>query len=103
MVARLWLCSLGLFTPLLVAGSQQPVSPGASVQKSQGNTTQTTPNSLKAPPPQGLQAPWDIRQMLSELNAQNAQLKPLLQKMHPQQWLDNGAPPAYASQYMDAQ
>jgi hypothetical protein len=103
MVARLWLCLLGLFTPLLAAGTQQPGSPGASVQKSQGNTTQTTPNSLKAPPPQGLQAPWDIRQMLSELNAQNAQLKPLLQQMHPQQWLDNGAPPAYASQYMDAQ
>jgi hypothetical protein len=55
----------------------------------------------KAPAPQGLQAPWDIRQMLTEVNAQNQKLKPLLDQMHPQQWLDNGAPPTYASQYID--
>lgn len=53
------------------------------------------------PAPQGLQAPWDIRQMLTEVNAQNQKLKPLLDQMHPQQWLDNGAPPTYASQYID--
>ena len=53
-------------------------------------------------PPQGLQTPWDIQQMLAVLNKQNQQLKPLLDRMHPQQWLDNGAPAAYASQYLDA-
>ena len=31
--------------------------------------------------------------MLAEMNAQNQKLKPLLDQMHPQQWLDNGAPP----------
>lgn len=57
--------------------------------------------TTNVPPPQGLQAPWDVRQMLQEMNAQNQKLKPLLDQMHPQQWLDNGAPPAYASQYID--
>lgn len=40
--------------------------------------------------------------MLSELNAENEKLEPLIAQMHPQQWLDNGAPPAYASQYLEA-
>jgi hypothetical protein len=71
----------------LILPAQQAVPPGPATN---------------APPPQGLQAPWDIRQMLDEMNAQNKKLKPLLDQMHPQQWLDNGAPPAYASQYLDA-
>lgn len=41
--------------------------------------------------------------MLSVLNAQNQKLKPILDGMHPKQWLDNGAPPAYVNQYNDAQ
>jgi hypothetical protein len=60
------------------------------------------PSAAKAPPPQGLQAPWDLRQMLAALNAQNEKMKPLLDAMHPRQWLDNGAPSAYVSQYQDA-
>src|SRR5690349_8292695 len=56
----------------------------------------------KATPPIGLQAPWDIRQMLVAMNAENEKLKPLFDHMHPQQWIDNGAPAAYASQYLDA-
>jgi hypothetical protein len=58
--------------------------------------------SSQVPPPQGLQAPWDIRQMLADLEKQNQRLKPLLEGLHPQQWLDNGAPPAYISQYQEA-
>lgn len=60
------------------------------------------PSGVQAPPPQGLQAPWDIKHMLAELNTENEKLQPLLARMHPQQWIDNGAPPAYASQYLDA-
>src|SRR5690348_16952120 len=55
-----------------------------------GGATQQPPNSSSAPvqtppaaPPQGLQAPWDIKQMLTVLNAQNQALKPLLDSMHP--------------------
>jgi hypothetical protein len=54
-----------------------------------------------APRPQGLQAPWDIRQMLAALNAQTAKMQPVLDNMHPQQWLDNGAPPAYVGLYQN--
>lgn len=61
--------------------------------------TASVPTQRMAPPPQGLQAPWDIRQMLTALNAENAKMQPILEQMHPQQWLDNGAPPAYISQY----
>ena len=56
----------------------------------------------KASPPSGILAPWDVKQMLKDLNAQTQKLKPLLQQMKPQQWLDNGAPPAYVTQYQDA-
>lgn len=54
-----------------------------------------------APRPEGLQAPWDIRQMLAALNAQIAKMQPVLENMHPQQWLDNGAPPAYVGLYQN--
>jgi hypothetical protein len=77
------------------------VAHGAMPQSS-NNTSSPVQNSTP-PPPQGLQAPWDIKQMLTVLNAQNQELKPLLDSMHPQQWIENGAPPAYATQYLDAQ
>lgn len=68
-----------------------------------GAAASTLPASAShAPPPAGLQAPWDIRQMLAALNAQNERFKPLFEQMHPQEWLENGAPPAYVSQYQDA-
>lgn len=89
--------SIGVFTLLMLrvpAYSQaaQPVPANSSAPSS----------TYHAPPPQGLQAPWDIRQMLNALNAQNEKMKPVLEQMHPQQWLDNGAPPAYISQYQEA-
>ena len=87
MVSKLWALPFVLLSLCLTLRAQLPASPPVP--------------ATKAPPPQGLQAPWDIRQMLAEMNAQNQRLKPLLDQMHPQQWLDNGAPPAYASQYID--
>jgi hypothetical protein len=86
MVFKLWALPFAMSGVCLTLCAQQPAPPAA-----------------QAPAIQGLQAPWDIRQMLADLNAQNQQLKPLLDQMHPQQWLDNGAPPTYASQYLDTQ
>jgi hypothetical protein len=83
MIFKLWVLPLALSGMCLSLRAQQPAP-----------TAQATPI-------QGLQAPWDIRQMLADVNSQNQKLKPLLDQMHPQQWLDNGAPPAYASQYID--
>lgn len=88
MVLKLWSLPFVLLGMCLALSAQQPASPRA-------------PAAAQAPAIQGLQAPWDIRQMLADVNAQNQKLKPLLDQMHPQQWLDNGAPPAYASQYID--
>jgi hypothetical protein len=84
MVSKLWTLPFALSGVCLALYAQQPPPPAA-----------------QAPAIQGLQAPWDIRQMLTDVNAQNQKLKPLLDQMHPQQWLDNGAPPTYASQYID--
>src|SRR5690242_18403282 len=87
MVCKLWPLPFVLLGTCLTLRAQRPAAASAP--------------AAQAPVPQGLQAPWDIRQMLSDVNAQNEKLKPLLDQMHPQQWLDNGAPPAYASQYID--
>jgi hypothetical protein len=97
MFARMRFLLFGSIFPALLLSAQQPGSsvPGASSSSSQV--------AKELQPPAGLQTPWDIRQMLAALNAQNSKLKPLLDQMRPQQWLDNGAPHAYASQYMEAQ
>jgi hypothetical protein len=87
MVSKLWALPFVLLGLCLTLCAQQPVP--------------APPRTAQPPAPSGLQAPWDIRQMLAEVNAQNQRLKPLLDQMHPQQWLDNGAPAAYASQYID--
>ena len=87
MVCKLWPLPFVLLGTCLTLRAQQPAAASAP--------------AAQAPVPQGLQAPWDIRQMLADVNAQNEKLKPLLDQMHPQQWLDNGAPPTYASQYID--
>jgi hypothetical protein len=75
---------------------------GMEPQTPQAQQPVPTPFSVQAPPPQGVQAPWDVKQMLADLNSENEKLEPLIARMHPQQWLDNGAPPAYASQYLEA-
>lgn len=73
-------------------GPQNPSSPAAPTQV------------VSAPkPPAGLEAPWDVKRMLSDLAAQNQKLKPLLNQMKPQQWLDNGASPTYVNQYQQTQ
>ena len=94
---RKFCASIGVFTLLIVARV-----PAFSQAAPAATAPSPTPSQNHAPPPEGLQAPWDIRQMLTALNAQNEKIKPILEQMHPQQWLDNGAPPAYVSQYQEA-
>ncbi len=72
-------------------GKQLPPLPKAPAQQA----------AAASKPAAGLAAPWDVKQMLADLNARTQKLKPLLDQMHPQQWLDNGAPPTYVNQYYD--
>jgi hypothetical protein len=80
---------------LSVPQTQQPNQAGVKAQ--------AVPTPPPTAPPQGLVAPWDVKRMLANLNSEIEKLKPLLDRMHPQQWIDNGAPPTYVSQYQDTQ
>lgn len=52
----------------------------------------------------GLETPWDVRQILTNLLKDNQELQPLLAGINPQQWYDQkGAPSAYISQWQMAQ
>ncbi len=58
----------------------------------------------QAPAPSGLESPWDVRQILANLEKDNSQLQPLLAQMNPQQWYDKkGAPSTYIVQWQTAQ
>jgi hypothetical protein len=48
-------------------------------------------------------ASWDASKSVSELAAQVDQLKPLLSRLTPQNWVKNGAPEAYLTQWQGAQ
>lgn len=54
-------------------------------------------------PAAGLDTPWDVRKILTDLTAQAAQLKPLLAQINPQQWADKGASSTYILQWQTAQ
>ena len=47
-------------------------------QSQTGRTVQAVPTPPPAARPQGLQAPWDVKRMLSNLNGEIEKLKPLL-------------------------
>jgi hypothetical protein len=47
-------------------------------------------------------ASWDVSKSVSELAAQVAQLKPLLARLTPQDWVEKGAPAAYVAQWQSA-
>jgi hypothetical protein len=48
-------------------------------------------------------APWDVSKSVSELAAQVAQLKPVLARLTPREWVAKGAPEAYVAQWQGAQ
>jgi type II secretory pathway component GspD/PulD (secretin) len=59
--------------------------------------------SAQQPPPAGLETPWDVRKILTDVTAQATQLKPLLPQLNPQQWADRGASTTYILQWQAAQ
>jgi hypothetical protein len=48
-------------------------------------------------------APWDIKESIVALSAQTARLKPVLEQLTPEEWVQKGAPEAYVAQWRSAQ
>ncbi len=48
----------------------------------------------QSPPPagSGVNSQWDVRQMLTSLQARAQQLGPMLDRLKPDDWVKNGAP-----------
>src|SRR5581483_1609828 len=62
------------------------------------------PQTNPAPHAAGLETPWDVRTILAKINADTAELKPLLDSMKPQQWYEQkGAPSTYILQWQTAE
>jgi hypothetical protein len=59
--------------------------------------------SLAAQAPSGgVNSEWDIRTMLSSLDARARQLAPMLDQLKPADWVKSGAPQAYVGQWTAA-
>jgi hypothetical protein len=59
------------------------------------------PAQAPAPAPQapaGLEAAWDIAAVLQEISAHASKMMPMLDKIDAGQWMQKGAPEAYAAQ-----
>src|SRR5437868_5493707 len=54
-------------------------------------------------PPSGVSSEWDIRKMLESLDTQAQHLKPIIDQVKPEKWLQKGAPDAYVAQWRTAQ
>jgi hypothetical protein len=52
---------------------------------------------------QGVAPEWDLKSNLSSLVTDVAKLQPLLKQVNPQDWVNKGAPAAYAKQVQSAQ
>ncbi len=52
---------------------------------------------------QGISAPWDISQVITDLSTQAERLKPLLDQLTPEQWQAKGAPATYTAQWHTTQ
>ena len=50
----------------------------------------------------GVSSDWDVREMLSSLEARARQLGPILDQLKPDDWVRNGAPAQYAGQWSTA-
>ncbi len=63
-----------------------------------------TAPQTQAPSITGLETPWDARQIVSQVEQNDEKLKPLLERINPQQWTDKkGAPSGYILQLQTAQ
>jgi hypothetical protein len=51
----------------------------------------------------GVQTPWNVRTIIDGLIRDNEQFEPVLQTIHPQDWVGKGASPVYVQQLQQAQ
>ncbi len=90
-------------TGIIALGIQQTKQPAPAA-------TQTNPrppsalSNQQAQAEAGLETPWDVRKILTNITNDDQQLQPLLAQMNPQQWYDQkGAPSTYIIQWQTAQ
>jgi hypothetical protein len=50
----------------------------------------------------GVQTPWNVRTIIDKLVDENEHFEPVLESIHPQDWLDKGASPVYIQQLQQA-
>ena len=87
----------------MAIGAQQTAPPNTG---GTGNSLQTPPGlrQQQAAAEAGLQNPWDVRKIVTQLLNQTEQLQPLLAKLNPEQWYSQkGAPTTYILQWQTAQ
>jgi len=53
-------------------------------------------------PSSGVSSEWDVREMLASLQARARQLGPILDQLKPADWVRNGAPAEYTTQWTTA-
>lgn len=95
MFAAAALCGGATFGQQPQQQAGQSPSPTAAPQK---------PATPAPPAEPGLETPWDVRQILSNLANDNEQLQAVLAQLNPQQWYDKkGAPSTYIVQWQTAQ
>jgi len=83
------------------AGAAQVVppkpQPGSSVP-------QGPPSGTRQLPAVGLENPWDVRKIITDLQNDTSHLEPLLRRINPQEWeYKRGAPNTYVVQWQSAQ
>jgi hypothetical protein len=61
--------------------------------------------SLAAPaqaPAPSVAAPWDINKVIADFSAAASRVKPILDQLTPQEWVQKGAPATYVTQWQSA-
>jgi hypothetical protein len=90
-------------------GFVQPGAGGAQVVPSRGQQAPSPVSQISATPAQlapaaGLENPWDVRKIITNLQNDASNLQPLLRQINPQDWYDKkGAPSTYIVQWQSAQ
>jgi hypothetical protein len=101
------LCAAAIWAHQAVPSASAPGSSGQVPAPPSHASGSQQPSSLsreQAVAESGLQNPWDVRKILTDLLKENEQLQPLLVHLNPQQWYDQkGAPTTYIIQWQTAQ
>jgi hypothetical protein len=87
-----------------VAAAQQSAPTSSQVPAPPSQALPGLTQQQRAAAEAGLQNPWDVRKILTELLNESEQLQPLLASLNPQQWYNQkGAPSTYIIQWQTAQ